>query len=79
MVNIMSKFQVPSSKGLGMVKKGYVRGNSIDCKQSISIPWGRQGHKGGVQGQRSSSGGPGWFLSTLYVPLAYIFKVFYHH
>ena len=47
-------------------------GNSIDSKQSISIAWGRQGHKGGVRGPRSSSGVLGWFLSAIYIPLANI-------
>ena len=50
-MNIMSKFQVPISYCLGIVKKGHVRGNSIDNRRSISIAWGIQGHKGGVRGQ----------------------------
>ena len=74
----MSKFQVPSSYVFGMVKKWHVRGNSNDIRQSIPIAWGRQGHKGGVRGPRSSSGGPRVFLSALYIPLANIklFRVF---
>ena len=39
---------------------------------SISMAWGRQGHKGSVRGPRSSFGGTKWFLSVLYIPLANI-------
>ena len=64
-MNTMSKLQVPNSYCLGMV-----RGDSNDIRQSIPIVWGTHGRKGGVRGAGSSSGGPGGFLSAIFIPLA---------
>ena len=69
MLNNMSKGKVPRCYGLGMVKKRQVIFNSINNMKSISIALERQGHKGGVRGPRSNSGGPGWFLGAIYIPL----------
>ena len=54
-----------------------MRDNSIDNRQSISIAWGRQGHKGSVRGPRSSSDDPGRFLDKSHIPLANIKQFFY--
>ena len=82
----VEKIQVPSTYGLGMVKKWHIRGNSNDNTQSILLVWGRQAHKGGVRGPRRGSGGRGRVLSASYIPLANIFKknlifcnIFYYH
>ena len=50
-------YETISSYDLGMVKKWHARGNIIDNIHSISIAWGKKGHKGGVRGPRSSFGG----------------------
>ena len=42
---------------LGMVEKDHVRSNSIDNKQYLSLPWGRQWHKSGVRDPNRVSGG----------------------
>ena len=54
MVIILSKFQVPSSYGIGMVEKWHMRGNSIDDRQYFSIDREKTWHTGGERVQKSS-------------------------
>ena len=63
MVIIFSKFQVPSSYGLGMVEKGHVRGNRIDHRHNFSLAWGNTWHKGGESRQKNL----GNYKSILYL------------
>ena len=66
MVNTMSTFQVPSSYGLGMVKKWHERGNSIDNRESFSIAWGLTRAQRWCKGTKKDFR---WLLSASYIPL----------
>ena len=77
-MNIMSKLKVPSSYGLGMVKKCHVRGNRINKRQQFSIACGKTGTQRGCEGTKKEFK---LFLGASYIILANIklfaFKVFH--